>query len=224
TRNISKMLYTEWFPTLILDVHQMGTAGARKFVPPYKPPVNPNIDPLIHQATDLVGAHIALDLARHGKKGVTHSTLFDLGWAGSTLSEPRNHNMIAVLSETASCKLATPFFVDREGKKKGRKGAGKGGAGKGGDTSQIPVSPNTLDPWPGGWWRLRDAVDYQLIVSKSVLTTGTRLHDMFQSNYIKFGEDAIARGRIGAPFAWLVPEEQRDPGAARHLLHLMDAK
>src|SRR5439155_4989056 len=166
TCNIRNTSNTEWFPSLILDVQQMGSSGARKFVPPYKPPVNPNIDPLIHQATDLVGAHIALDLARHGKKGVTHSTLFDLWWAGSTLSEPRNHNMIAVLSETASCKLATPFFVDREGKKKGGKGgagkggAGKGGAGKGGDASQIPVSPNTLDPWLGGWWRLRDAVDY----------------------------------------------------------------
>src|SRR5207249_10275591 len=131
------------------------------------------------------------------------STLFDLWWAGSTLSEPRNHNMIAVLSETASCKLATPFFVGKDGKKGGKKGGTRPG-----DTSQ-PVSPNTLDPWPGGWWHLRDAVAYQLIVSKSVLTTGTRLHAMLQANYTKCGEDAIARGRLAPPFAWLVPEEHQ---------------
>ncbi|MCI0642514.1 MAG: hypothetical protein L0Y72_08075 [Gemmataceae bacterium] len=221
TRNISKMLYTDWFPTVVLDVHQMGSGGARQFVPPYKPPVNPNIDPVMHQATDLLGAHMAMDLARNGKKGVVHSSMFDLWWAGSALSEPRNHNMVAVLSETASCKLATPITVGKDGKTKD--GKGKGG-GKGGAQPSPAVTPNTLDPWPGGVWRLRDAVDYQLIVSKSVLTTSTRFHDMFQSNYVKFGEDAIARGKAGAPFAWLVPQEQRDPGAARHLLHLMDLK
>ncbi|MCI0376805.1 MAG: M14 family metallopeptidase [Gemmataceae bacterium] len=222
TRNISKMLYTEWFPTVVLDVHQMGPGGARQFVPPYKPPVNPNIDPVMHQATDLLGAHMAMDLARHGKKGVVHSSIFDLWWAGSALSEPRNHNMVAVLSETASCKLATPITVGKDGKTKDGKGKG-GGKGEGVLPSSA-VTPNSLDPWPGGVWRLRDAVDYQLIVSKSVLTTSTRFHDMFQANYIKFGEDAIARGKVGAPFAWLVPQEQRDPGAARHLLHLMDQK
>src|SRR5439155_24168838 len=98
TCNIRNTSNTEWFPSLILDVQQMGTAGARQFVPPYKPPVNPNIDPLIHPATDLVGAHMALDLARHGKKGVTHSTLLDLWWAGSTLSDALDHTLSAVPS------------------------------------------------------------------------------------------------------------------------------
>src|SRR5262245_54723846 len=81
-----------------------------------------------------------------------------------------------------------------------------------------------VDPWPGGVWRLRDAIDYQLIVCKSVLTTASRFHDLFQGNYIKVGEDAIERGKKGGPFAWLVPQQQHDAGAASHLLHLMDQK
>src|SRR5205823_5271034 len=47
TRLVTRMLYKEWFPEIIYDVHQMGTTGVRLFLPPFQDPVNPNLDPAL---------------------------------------------------------------------------------------------------------------------------------------------------------------------------------
>ena len=47
TRLLTTLLYKEWFPTVLYDVHQMSSRGPRLFVPPFYDPVNPNIDPRI---------------------------------------------------------------------------------------------------------------------------------------------------------------------------------
>ena len=58
---------------------------------------------------------------------------------------------------------------------------------------------NFVDPWPGGWWRLRDAVDYQLICTRSLLALTARYHQEFQANLLAMARDAIARGRTEPP-------------------------
>ena len=69
TRLLTRLLYKEWFPTLAYDVHQMGSKGARLFVPPFYDPINPNLDPRINQGIFLIGAHMAADLAVGGQAG-----------------------------------------------------------------------------------------------------------------------------------------------------------
>jgi len=47
SRMFARVVYHQWIPQLYLDIHQMGSYGARLYVPPYHDPINPNVDPLI---------------------------------------------------------------------------------------------------------------------------------------------------------------------------------
>ena len=49
TQLVTRILYEEWFPQVVYDVHQMGNRGARFVIPPYFHPVNPNIPPLLQR-------------------------------------------------------------------------------------------------------------------------------------------------------------------------------
>jgi len=59
TRLVTRMLYKDWFPEIVYDVHQMGANGVRLFVPPFQDPVNPNLDPAIVAGINLIGATMA---------------------------------------------------------------------------------------------------------------------------------------------------------------------
>ena len=47
TRLTVDSLYNVWHPQVVHDIHQMGSTGARLFLPPYLDPVEPNVDPLL---------------------------------------------------------------------------------------------------------------------------------------------------------------------------------
>jgi hypothetical protein len=207
TVNLSKVLYEQWFPTVCWDVHQMGSDGARLFVPPFFDPTNPNVDPRITQSILLIGAHMAADLAAAGKRGVLHSAMYDNWWNGGNRTTPQRHNMVAILTEAASVRLASPIFLaptDLRGNTRGF-------------VNHEPTV-NFPDPWPGGWWRLRDIVDYELIAGRSFLTLAARYGASFQRNYLAMGRDQLLRGETEAPYGWLVPAEQNDPGSTWRML------
>ncbi len=212
TRNTTKVLYEQWFPTIVWDVHQMGNEGARLFVPPFFDPKNQNVHPGIDQTLLIIGGHMAGDLAANGRKGVVHSAIYDNWWAGGFRTTPYRHNMVGILTEAASANLASPIF-QRKGELDGH-------------TRGLPdyvAQTNFPDPWPGGWWRLRDIVEYELDIATSLFTLAARYHDRFQGNYIQFGEEAIAAGVEGPPYAWLVPPDQRDPRSAYEMLERLSA-
>jgi hypothetical protein len=206
------LLYHEWFPTITYDVHQMGPKGARLFVPPFFDPINPNLDPRISQGIFLLGSHMAADLAAEGKKGILTNAMYDNWWNGGNRTTPQRHNMVGVLSEAASVRMASPMFID----------ASELGGTTRGFASHRPAV-NFVDPWPGGWWRLRDIVDYELIAARSVMTIAARYRRQFQSNYRAMARDAIARGKSEPPFAWVVPAEQRDPARAAKMVGILRA-
>jgi len=203
TRLLSRLLYREWFPTLLYDVHQMGSRGARMFVPPFHDPINPNLDPRIHQGIAAVGAHMAADLGAAGKRGILTHAMYDNWWNGGNRTTPQRHNVVAVLTEAASVKMATPVFLGKDELR---------GASRGFPDHRAAV--NFVDPWPGGWWRLRDIVDYELVCARSLLTLAARYRDRFQENLVGMAADAVARGADSPPYGWVVPADQRDPGSA----------
>jgi hypothetical protein len=210
TQLLSRLYYREWFPTLLYDVHQMGGKGARLFVPPFHDPINPNLDPRLHQGIFMIGAHMAADLASAGKRGVLTHAMYDNWWNGGNRTTPQRHNIVAVLTEAASVKIATPVFVDKDE----LRGATRG-------FSDHGPAVNFVDPWPGGWWRLRDIVDYELVCARSLLTLAARYGDRFQSNLLAMARDAVAKGSSEPPYAWVVPADQRDVGSAARLLRAL---
>ncbi len=212
TRILTKLLYHEWFPTITYDVHQMGPKGARLFVPPFFDPINPNLDPRVSQGIFLIGSHMAADLAAAGKKGVLTNAMYDNWWNGGNRTTPQRHNMVGVLTEAASVRMASPIFLDP---------SELGGATRGFASHRPAV--NFVDPWPGGWWRLRDIVDYELIAARSVLTLAARYRRPFQANYRAMARDAVRRGKAEPPFAWIVPADQRDPARAAKMVGILRA-
>ena len=212
TRLLSKLLYHEWFPTITYDVHQMGSRGARMFVPPFFDPINPNLDPRLSQSIFLIGAHMASDLASAGKRGVLTNAMYDNWWNGGNRTTPQRHNMVGVLTEAASVRMASPIFLEQSK----LRGATRG-------FTSHKTSVNFVDPWAGGWWRLRDVVDYELICARSVLTLAARYRVEFQGNYAAMARDAIAKGKADPPYGWVVPGGQRDPASAVLMLRTLAA-
>ena len=210
TQLLSKLLYTEWFPTLHYDVHQMGGRGARLFVPPFFDPINPNLDPRMNQSIAMIGAHMASDLADEGKRGVLTHAMYDNWWNGGNRTTPQRHNIVAVLTEAASVKLASPIFIEKEQL-----------AGQTRGFTEHKPAVNFVDPWPGGWWRLRDIIEYELTCSRSLLTLAARYRERFQSNLMAMAKTSITKGKSEPPFAWVVPTGQRDDGTAAEMVRIL---
>jgi hypothetical protein len=205
TRALTHVLYREWFPEVVWDVHQMGRNGARLFLPPFSDPVNPNIDPMLVSAMNLVGTAMAARVADEGRTGVEHGRSFDLWWQGGFRTTPARHNMIGILSEAASAKLASPADVPL-----GADRPGTGGV----------MYPS---PWTGGRWGLPEIIDYELLAADGLVRLVSTQREAFLRRFVTLGRRAIAAGRAGGPFAYLVPPDQSDPYAVEALVDLMRA-
>jgi len=210
TRLVNNALYHEWYPQVVVDEHQMGRTGPRIFVPPYADPITESVHPLVHRGTQLLGAEMAMTLEQAGKSGVIYGYAFDAYWPGGTRSTPWWKNTIGILTETASAQLMTPTFV--------KSGELKGGA-KG--LSEYRAQVNFPNPWPGGWWRPRDIVDYAVLVTNSALRSCSEHREELLRNRVTMSLDAVHLGETEAPYAYVIPEDQWDPGAAKRLVALM---
>ncbi len=201
---VNDLLYQEWFPEVVYDIHQMGNRGPRLFIPPFDDPLNPNLDPLVVRMISLAGIQMSADLEAAGKAGVVNSQRFDLWWHGGLRTVPARHNMIGILSESASARLASPIFQEPEEFD--------------GESERSISYPN---PWPGGWWRIRDIIDYQLIACRSLIGLAARQRRQLIHNYVTVGRRAVEAGRNDPPFAYIVPADQRDVGSATAMLQLL---
>ncbi len=73
------------------------------------------------------------------------------------------HNIAGMLTESASAKLASPLFIHPEQLQGGARNLPK--------YEEETIFPN---PWPGGWWQLRDIVDRQKISAWAMLDLAAR--------------------------------------------------
>ena len=210
SRLVNQVLYQTWFPQVYLDMHQMGNRGARIFVPPFIDPLNPNTDPLIVWEIGMFGKHMALDLEAAGKKGIGTAHLFSGWWEGSFLMNAWWHNTVGLLTEVASCRIATPVFQEKKELTAG-----------GRHFTQYVKTTNFPNPWPGGWWRLSDIVEYDIIAAKSLLETAALHRKKLLYHRYLMGKRALELGETEPPFAWLIPPDQKDPAAAGYLLRLL---
>jgi Zinc carboxypeptidase len=204
TRNVITT-YNRFLPEILYDVHQQGEKDSRIFVPPWLDPIEPNIDPIIAQGMNALGLTVANDLTAAGKTGVAVHAAYDF-WSPARHYQAF-HGGKRILTESASAHLATPVTL------------------KFTELNTHPLgynaqqrSWNYLEPWPGGTWHLSDIINYQMVAFESVLYNATLHREDLARDYYKIGQRQSARE---APCAWVIPAEQRDPGATRHMLEIL---
>ncbi len=210
TRILTQVLYEEWFPEVVYDVHEMSYRGPRFVIPPYFEPVNPNIPPLLQRTLSLIGAQLAFDLTSEGFTGVLSSAVYDTWWHGGFRTVPYRHNMVGILTEAARVEIATPIFQPHHTLKGYRRGLDK-----------YTLRTNFPEPWPGGWWRLRDIVEYEKAAALSILSFAAEHRITLKTNFYKMGLNAIAKGKDEPPRAFLIPTQQRDIHTTLKMLDIL---
>lgn len=206
---INRVMSQTWFPQVHLDEHQMGSSGPRMFVPPYKDPMSPNLSPILMRLEALYGSNMSFRLEEGGKSGVIDSWAFDSYWPGGTRTAAWK-NIVSLLTEMASCRIASPIFIDPVELSAGRKGLV--------DYKQQVNFPN---PWPGGWWRLRDIIDYELIASYSFLETTAKFREDILRAFYTMNLESIEKGKIEPPYAFVLPTQQHDAITTAKLVEIL---
>lgn len=209
TRAIARIYNTEWYPQVMIEKHQMGSTGTRYFVPPNHDPITENIDAGIWYWAGIFGTNMAKDMTREGLKGISQHYMFDDYWPGSTETCIWK-NVIGMLTEAASAKRATPVYIEPNELSVSGKGLG-----------EYKKSINMPEPWPGGWWRLSDIVQYEISSTMSLLKTAS-LH---RRDILRFRNDMAVRevqkGLNRAPYYYIMPASQHDPGEFAALVNLL---
>jgi hypothetical protein len=197
--------WREWEPQIIYVHHQSGPFPTRIWLPPFSEPVGVDAPPIIAREVNMLGMAMAKGLDEAGKPGATHmGTAFDAWYPGYIDYAPVFKNIAAFWTETALYQYATPHQYTM---------------------NDFPenfrdLRPQSLysSPWAPGWWHLRDAVEYMETASLAVIEYASKYKESLLLDRYKAGRDQIALGKTKAPYAYIVPQDQRDPVAAVELL------
>src|SRR5215216_4478852 len=215
TQIITRLLWHEWFPQIVYDVHQQGSNGSRFFIPPFYDPPNPNISPLLLRQVGLIGHKVAADLQAAGFKGVLTNALYDTWWHGGFRTAPYFHNSIGILSEAASARLMSPSTVTTEQLAR---------SSTRGMRNATEASTNFPDPWPPGEWRPRDIMAMEMIAARSILSMASKFRADYLRNFYELGRKNLQPPlNKGEPQAYLIPAGQaRDEAVAKLIGSLID--
>ena len=201
----AEIMFREWVPQAYVDHHQMGAYGARIYVPPYAEPVRPSADPLVWREMSWYGAHIAYKEEEAGKAGVVNAAIYS-GWGhfGFHWITPF-HNIAGMLTESASARLATPLFLHPDQLEGSRRGL-----------PEYEAQTSFPNPWPGGWWRVRDIVEQQKIAAIATLDMAARNRETVLRNAYLKATRQTERGATGKPAAFVIPAEQHAMVSVEH--------
>lgn len=232
TRHLTRVTYKEWLPEVYLDKHQMGSSRARIFVPPFKNPANPNVDPLVWSEVNFLGQAMAMTLNEAGKAGVLWGEQYTGFWQGANSTNPWWHNMVALLTEVASSRLATTLEQERaDPGRPPRPTPQESGPPPPRDPSLPLPAPTDVQarmnyprPWLGGSWRLSDVVEYQFLSTLGLLEGVANARERLKRNFYLMNKRTIEQFGDGSPFAYVIPATQRDPIAVAKLVELIQAE
>ncbi|MDH3743723.1 MAG: M14 family metallopeptidase [Acidobacteriota bacterium] len=210
TQVVNNLLYHEWFPQVFVDEHQMGSSSVRMFVPPQTDPLAPEVHSLIFRQADLIGTNMSFRLEEAGKTGVGHNMIYDSYWPGGTRNTAWWKNVTGLLTEVASVRIASPIYIEPGELRGGRKGF-----------PEYKRRANFPSPWPGGWWRLRDIVEYELIATWALAESASQYRQEILTNFGRMARESSESGLSEPPYAWIVAPDQHDPVAAAKLVDLL---
>jgi Zinc carboxypeptidase len=195
-------IHNVWHPQIVHDIHQQGAFGSRLFLPPYMQPVEPNVPKQIVAGYTQLGNFMAREMRTQGFKGITTNSSYD-AWSPSR-AYSHYHGGVRILSETASCKIATPITVKFDQLRKG----------EGYDPKKEAANFGPL--WPGGEWHLRDITNYMTTAAFLLLRHASENREDWLSRFYEIGKDAAKPWKKGELYAFVIPE-------ARHQADLLKA-
>ncbi len=207
---IARVYNTEWYPQVLIDKHQMGSTGARYFVPPNCDPIAENVDEKVWNWSWIFGSNMAKDMTAKGLFGVTQHSIFDNYWPGSTETGIWK-NMVSMLTECASVQLAKPVYIEKSELTAGSTGL-----------AEYKKSINMPAPWEGGWWRLGDIISYEMASSLSLIKTASFHKKDVLLNRNILCKESFEKGKTLAPAYHIFPAEQHDDSELIALLNLLD--
>jgi len=207
---LGKLLFRDWVPEVYEDHHQMGQYSPRISIPPYTDPIRPFGDPLVWREMTWYGADMAYKLDEADLSGGIGDAIYS-GWGhfGFHWITPF-HNITGMLDESASAQLATPLYVHPEQLEGGQRNVPD-------NTPQM----NMPNPWPGGWWRPRDIVERQKVVSWSLVDTAAKNRERILHNMYLKASRQTQRGAEGEVKAYIVGADQHDPLTAIKMVNAL---
>jgi len=191
TRITVDKIHNVWHPQIVHDIHQQSQFGSRLFLPPYMAPVEPNVPAQIVEGYTELGNWMATEMRAGGFKGITTNSTYD-AWSPSR-AYSHYHGGVRMLSETASCKLATPITVKFEELR----------SGEGYDPKKESDKFGPL--WPGGEWHLRDITNYMTTGAFLLLKHASENRGQWLQRFYEIGKEAVRPRRKGELFGLVIP-------------------
>ncbi len=200
--------WREWEPQIIYVQHQSSPFPTRIWLPPFADPVGLRVPPIMARQVNTIGTRIATALDQAGKPGaVSQLDTYDAWYPGYIDYMPMYQNINAWWTETQGGNCAVPRTTTVDSLPR--------------DYKDLRPTSLYTSPWAAGTWTLRDAVDYMVIADLATLDYAARYkHDILFNRY-KSAKNTIAQFASSAPYAYIIPQAQRDPVAPVELLRRM---
>jgi hypothetical protein len=198
--------YFDWHPVIEHDLHE---SVPLLYISTGTGPYNETIDPITIGEWQLLANHDMTTLTAQGLPGVWTWGFYDGWYPGYALWIANNHNGIGRFYETFGNAGADTYVRDLS-------------------TSRFAGDLVTTQQWyrPSPptrkvRWSARDNVNFmQAGVLSSLSYTAANGQTLLRNFYQK-GVNSIERGRTQAPYAFFIPERQRDPRRMTHLVNLL---
>ena len=197
----------EYSPVIFYCQHQTAPFPARIWIPPFSDPISSNISPYVRSWLNVVGTNMSAYLDALNMPGAISESRFDNWYAGFTDWAGVFRNEISFFTETALYRYATPRFYTADEFPKNQQ--------------DLRALSMYTTPWEGGWWHLKDAVDYMVAGSMSVLDLSAKNRETLLYNRYQAARDNIAHYRKEPPFAYVISDKQADTPEAGLLAQKM---
>ena len=193
-----------WHPTVVHDLHE---SVPFLYTSTGTGPYNDEYDPIVVDEWHTLAYHEITELTRRGLPGVWTHGFYD-GWAPNyTLLAVANlHNSIGRFYETYTSSGAGCTTVRLQAA----------------DTARRWDRPNP--PVNGLRWCIRSNINYQQSGALLALKYTADHRETFLENFVAKSERMIERGRTSAPYAFVVPKNQRHAAEAADLVNLFRAQ
>lgn len=175
TRNMNRVMYTEWYPQIVYNHHQTGPAGTVMFAPPFRDPMNHYLDPMLKTSLDQVGSamHQRFIVEGKGGTGMRSTAGYSTWWNGGLRTTPYFHNQIGLLTETIGHPnpIEIPFIPRWQQ-----------------SSADLPLP---IEPGP---WHFKQSVDYSQTANRAVLDYASRNREHLLYNMWRMGRNSIEKG------------------------------